>query len=331
MSTKIYNAYRIKADSLDEVIKTFFKEKEKITQDLELSIVKDILIEAIINYDKFTLEGDGLPFKKSGSEKDKLDSSKTVQNILFDKMWNKKEDSFKDENPVIESQIILYPEPIDHFGDKCYLFQVFGEDQLTEIFDKKYFSKWHVEEYNYWDSTDQPDTITDYEWELRRKNWKNIDIPLLTGISITFVKSPKYEIYYMHNLKSKRDNVIHTLEQLQQTMTLEKRVDQYVQKIKEDVAYKHCYDIAIKENNLENASNDEIRDFIISRGMGIYFESRDRVRDDDFTHEEKLSFSDKQTQIRKLLKHTINFDDLSVKGEDILQQALLRQNKKIKP
>lgn len=331
MSIKIYNAFRVKADNLDEVVQMFFKEKAQITQDLELCVVKDILMEAIITYDKFTLEGDNLPFKKSESDKHKLDNTQSVQNILFNKLWNKKEESFKEENPEIESQVIIYPQPIDHFGEKSYLMQVFGEDKLIETLNKKYFSKWNIEEYNYWDNTDPPDTITDYEWDLRRKNWKGIDIPLFSGIAINFVKSPKYEIYYMNNISSKRELVKNTLEVLQTTMTVDTRVEQYVQKIKEDVAYKYCYDIAIKENNLENASNDDIRDFIISRGMGIYFKSRDRVREDIFTDEEKLSFAEKQTQIRKLLKPIITFEDLSKKGEEIVQETQLRQNKKLKP
>lgn len=35
MSTKIYNAFRINGNSLDEVINKVFKEKSKITQDIE--------------------------------------------------------------------------------------------------------------------------------------------------------------------------------------------------------------------------------------------------------------------------------------------------------
>lgn len=330
MSIKIFNAFRIKADSLDEVIQTFFKEKEQVTQDLELCVVKDVLMEAIILYDKFTLEGDGFPFKKSEGEKNKLDYSKTVQSMLFDKLWSKKEDSFKDENPEIESQLMIYPQPINHFGEKCYLIQVFGHDDLTKTLEKKHFSKWNMQEYNYWDSTDQPDTITDYEWDLRRKNWKGIDIPLFSGISITFVKSPKYQIYYMKNTKDNNHIIESSLEDIQKSMTLEKRVQQYIIKIKEEVAYKQCYDLAIKENKLENATDEEVRDFIISKGMRIYFESRDKVKDNDFNDEEKLLFIDKEKQIRKLLKENIIFADLSKKGEDIFKEAQLKYSKKLK-
>lgn len=336
MSTKIYNAFRMKANSLDEVVNKFFQEKQKITQDIEYALIKDVLLESIVLYDKFSLEGENLVFSQGTNEKNKLDYSKSVREILSDKYWDGKRNKDKDDRDEedfkeVEVNMIIYPQPIEHFGEKSYLMQLYGKDELTSIVENKHLTQWGVQEYNYWNNTDQPDTITDYEWNIRREHWKAIDIPLFSGISITFVKSPKYEVFFMYNLKSSIHHVEKVLEDLNKDMTIDKRVEQYIKKIKENIAYKYCYDLAIKENNLENAEREKITDFIMSKGMSIYFKSRDRVRDNEFTDEEKEQFYEKENLIRKLLKNNFILDDFSKKGEDILKESELKLTKKMKP
>lgn len=335
MSTKIYNAFRMKADSLDEVIQKFFKEKETIKEDIEYALIKDVLLECIVLYDKISLEGESLPFPQNNNEKNKLDYSKSVMSIVSDKFWNrtrnKDDEDLSDNQKELEVNMIIYPQPINHFGEKSYLMQLFGKDDLTSIVENKHLNKWGVEEYNYWNNTDPPDTLTDYEWNLRRQNWKDIDIPLFSGVSLTFVKSSKYEVFFMYNRKSKIHHVEKVLEELNQYMTIEKRVSQYINKIKENVAYKYCYDVAIKKNNLENADKEKVIDFMYNKGMSIYFESKDRVKEDQFTDEEKLLFTEKEKLIRKILKNHFLLEDFSKKGEDILKDSQLKTMKKIKP
>lgn len=40
-----------------------------------------------------------------------------------------------------------------------------------------------VSEYGYWNNTDEPDDVTEEEWEIRKKAWDKLDIPADDGVS----------------------------------------------------------------------------------------------------------------------------------------------------
>lgn len=55
-----------------------------------------------------------------------------------------------------------------------------------------------LEEYGYWDNTDQPDEITDKEWRHRKRAWDTLDVPADDGLLIntpsrTSVQIKRYE------------------------------------------------------------------------------------------------------------------------------------------
>lgn len=335
MSTKIYNAFRINGNSLDEVINKVFKEKSKITQDIEYVLIKKILSESIMLYDRFSLEGDNLILPERESEKYRLKYEDSIKMILAKKYLNHRKDTEEDyeerDFKDVEVNMILYPQPIDYFKEKSYLIQLYGDDDLTSIVKDKYLDKWGVKEYNYWDNTDQPNTITDYEWEMRKNHWKNIDIPLLNGISVTFIKSPKYNVFYMYSSKSEIHHIERALKELNEEVTIETRVQKYMREIKESVAYKEYYDKEIELHNLKNAEKEQISKFLVSKGMSIYFKAIDKVKNDNFTEEEKKEFYEKEQLLRKLLKSNFVLDDFSKKGEDIRVESLLKIAKKMKP
>lgn len=328
MSTKIYNAFKIKANSLDEVIQLFFSKKEDITQDIEEQILKDILKEMINNFDRFSLAGHNL-IKEDG-EKNKLNYETTVHSMIMDKFWdrNKKEDSDKDDN--IESSFILYPQSIDYFGEKSYLMQVFIENKIIDILQEKYFKEWKISEYDYWNNTDQPDTITDYEWNLRKNHWKNIDRPLFAGMSITFVKANKYEIYMNYGYSYKKEQVKTIISSLNKEFNLEKRIEKNVFAVKEEIAYKENYDKFIISNNLENVVHEKLVDAIMSKGMGVYMDSIRQAKDNKFNEDQLAIIKEKENLIKLLLKEEIVVEDFQMKGEDIKNLAQSKLTKKFK-
>lgn len=315
MSTKIYNAFKIRANSLDEVIQLFFNEKEEITKDIEDNILKGILKEMINCYDLFCISGEGVI--KEDSEKNKLNLEKDIHSIFLDKLWDRNKKDENKESDDLESSIILYPQSIEHFGEKSYLMQFFAENETIKLVQDTYFKKWNIQEYDYWNNTDQPDTITDYEWELRKNHWKNIDRPLFCGLSITFLKCNKYEVYFNYLTSSKRPQMQKILENLLKEYTVEKRIDKFVFKVKEEVAYKEHYEKFIKDNALENVAHEKLVDALISKGMGVYLDALHQARDNKFNEEQIQEINEKEFLIRSLLKTELSLEDFKIKGEDI--------------
>lgn len=334
MSTKIYNAFRMQANSLDEVINTFFKEKKSIEKEIEKQLIKEVLLEMIECYDAFSLRGDNLPLKKnqeSKEDKESINNDKTINSIIMDKIWNRnKKIDNHEEVKTLEISMIIYPQSIDCFGEKNYLMQLYAEDEIKDIIVNQFLKKWGIEEYNYWNSTDQPDTITDYEWEIRKTHWSEIDIPLLSGMSITFLKSSKYEVFYTYSGKSRKAITKTILEDLVNEFSIEKRIENNLYKVKEKISYDEIYKEFIKNNNLENAERSVLADQLISQSMKMYFAAREKTKKNNFNEEQLYEIQEKEKQIKLLLKNNFIIEDFAIEVKDIQAQSLAKINKKLK-
>lgn len=315
MSTKIFNAFRMEASSLDEVINKIFIEKKNIIKDIENKLIKDVLLEMIQLYDKFSLESLGLQFDEN--EQENLNTN--VHSIIMDKLWRKNNENIKEK----EVSIIIYPESINHFNKKNYLMQIYAEEAITKIMTNKYFKKWNLEEYNYWNNTDQPDTITDYEWNLRKENWEKIDIPILSGVSITLLNSSKYEIFNSYGCKEQKDIVKNILNDLNKEYNLEKRIEKSLFKVKEKIAYEECYDNFIKKNNLENTENSVLEDIMRKKGMKIYLESLDKAIENNFNENQIYQIQEKEIQIKNLLKKDFIIEDFQTEIKQLQNNKIL--------
>lgn len=328
MSTKIYNAFRMPASSLDEVINTFFDNKSDIQTDIELYFIKEVLLEMIKKYDDISLEGNIFALNTNKEQ----EMEETPYSIIMDKFWNKNKniDNTNDDAKEKEILLIVYPQSIEHFGQKSYMMQLYAEEGISKIIYDKYLKKFGIEEYNYWNNTDKPDTITDYEWEIRNKNWSKIDIPILNGLNITFLKSSKYEIFYTYGYNTKKHLVHTALENILKEYTLEKRIEKNIFKVKEKIAYKECYDQFIIDHNLDNTEQSVLKDILISKGMKIYFKALDKARDNNFNEEQIVEIADKGKEIKILLKEDFILEDFKTSRNEIQLISKNKKNKKLK-
>lgn len=213
MSTKIYDGFRFKAKNLDEVLsllKQFSTEANNKAQELGkekiLNVALSMLDEAFLNINHMITE-----------EKDKKKSFLSVakNNIKDDlKASEKGEICYSDLS--LEIVVLAYK--------KNYLAIPYSsENEMKELILKQ---PWY-EEYGYWDNTDQPEHLTNRQWNRRKKVWNcafgDDYIPANAGYTKTILKCNDF-FYYM--LKITEEDVHSWLKHEKQfdVKTFEKRV-----------------------------------------------------------------------------------------------------------
>lgn len=187
MSTKIYNAFRIKADSLDEAYQFLKNVSKPIVQSTEKAIAAKNLEEAIDTY-----------FELIQGNKDFYDSD-SQKNIAFSDYLNRTPLSLfrsmeldrnsKDKKTKLEenhdASAVLYSEKV---GNKTYyLCQFFGSSEALNIFKKHP----QLTDFNYWNNTDKEDNVSAKDWNTRKRVWDKIfkesSVPNETGLVLTYV------------------------------------------------------------------------------------------------------------------------------------------------
>lgn len=68
--------------------------------------------------------------------------------------------------------------------DNPALVLLFSEREAGDEYRKALFGSGVVREYGYWNNTDQPEFISDAEWEDRKKAWSLLDVPADQGYLI---------------------------------------------------------------------------------------------------------------------------------------------------
>lgn len=159
MSTKIYDAYRVQGMTARELL------------DFFIEIRKDF-------FTKVTIQLSQYPYFK---DKDYLATTDELKRIFRSGM----RDPF---NYV--SSVMIYPYENDFY---CVFFgmsdMLNGVTYLEELERNETFMK-HFSDFHYQNQTDQPDNVTDEEWNLRRDTWDKLISEYSfkrSGLEFTFI------------------------------------------------------------------------------------------------------------------------------------------------
>jgi hypothetical protein len=173
MSTKIYNGYKLPSMSLMQTLRFCKAFRDKVRKRAESLYGKRIIALATDIFDRLTLnlpveeiEKKGCAFVAAFSH-----SCKQIAEVRKTGMRNTDWDFMCD--------VTLIPTP------RKILALLFTEQ---ESFRKIWRDLDGVEEYGYWDNTDQPESITEQEWHQRGKDWDKYlgyDAPCVAGLTIS--------------------------------------------------------------------------------------------------------------------------------------------------
>tara|TARA_B100000614_G_scaffold258752_1_gene281847 strand:+ start:101457 stop:102284 length:828 start_codon:yes stop_codon:yes gene_type:complete len=162
MSTKIYEGLRVATPEGQGMLR-FRKEVFDTAEPLlRKGYDRMVAMKCVDILDRFMVRGE-IP---EGLDSEKSDSSvaEVVTKFLLD---NAKEMSrelrARDPEHDFTFSLSVYP-----FDDYTLLFPICEQQDVIEAIGKIQ----GVEEYGYWNNTDQPDDVTDEEWEERGKIWE---------------------------------------------------------------------------------------------------------------------------------------------------------------
>lgn len=317
MSTKIYNGYRIKAQSLDEAIEKLFLQKPQALQDIEKKAMEDFLVKVLTVYEDHTLRC----IRQNPEELENF-KKEEQNNALFnassremEKIWNK-----EDVDTEIALNIVLYPQKCYENGQSFYLF--------TEYTPGGNFSGWleshmsEVEEYAYFNNTDKPDELTDEQWGKRHDDWAlallgegKTGVPKIEGLSVVIAE--KKLPYYFH-VKEKGQEATEILAKIAEKMPLEKRIRNYVKNFATNLILRE----KINQMKEEGIEEKEINNCIFS----LVSDAQDEYREGNYNEYFKIQTIEMEKNIRKGLKAHITLEDLQKPFFEISAEIQTRLN-----
>lgn len=317
MSTKIYNGYKISSSSLDEVIGKLFGNKEKFKELIESKIQEDILTRAINNYYSMCFST-FLEDKDEGKKKEESPFGK----IISEALENESEVQIR-ERDTVDISICLLPQKQTVNKEEYYLLMLFAGEYNKELVNSSLWNSLGIEEFFYWDNTDPPEELTEYEWEIRGKQWEKelgYNAPSQSSLIIEFKKEYKYNCTYFRNKDELNVMFEKSFNKINQDLS--KRQDSllayYEEKIKDNVSYKACLNKYSKEE-LDNK-------------VDLHEKMRDYSRKNKFTEIENEEISNIISKIKKVFEQSIIFDNLFDKRELLEEKTKnLFKVKKVKP
>lgn len=318
MSTKIYNGYRIMGSSLDEVITRLFSNKEKLTQLIEDKIHEDILSRVISSYHDLCFSSF---MEKEASQQNSSAFGKVINEAM------KEEEKFElKEHNTVDVSICFFPQKQEFNNESYYLLMLFAGQEKNMIVNSEVWKTLNIEEFAYWDNTDPPETVTDYEWEARDKQWNSV----LTGLSpaqssmiIELKKEYKFNCMYFRDQKD-----LTKIFEKHFTKVLEQRkskiknlMDYYEESFKDKVAFKACSPGFLENKKLEELTKEEQQQ--------LYSKVREYSRQNLFTQEEQQTIDTNLKKIKKIISMPFEFNDLFEKKEVIQEKTknLFKTNK----
>lgn len=190
MSTKIYNAFKLKSTISLVDLSDFLKEaKSEIDRMLCQNLAKVISEKHYYEMDSAELCG----------------ASECPP--LADRFVELEEDIRKGlrRNLVAENSCQIIP----HNG-QVYLISFIGPPEIRAVFHEK-LKNLGFDEYEYWDNADRPDDVSELEWLERKKLWDEIfessSIPLEHGLSKVF-STVESCIMMLYKISEERDSFI---------------------------------------------------------------------------------------------------------------------------
>lgn len=315
MSTKIYNGYKITASSLDEVVGKLFGNKEKFKDLIESKIQEDILNRAINNYYSMCFA----TFMKEDDEAAKNESP--FGKVISDALNNENDPQIR-ERDTVDVSICLIPQKQIVNNEEYYLLMLFAGEYNKELVNSSLWNSLGIEEFAYWDNTDPPEELTEYEWKIRGKQWEKelgYNAPSQSSLIIEFKKEYKYNCVYARGKEILIPMFEKSFEKINMNLNKKQKslLAYYEEKLKDNMAYKVCYE-KYEQQEIDNETKNS-----------IYRESRQYSRNNSFTEEEMKDINSNIEKIKKIFKQSISFDNLFDKREVIEENTkhLLKKNK----
>lgn len=162
MSTKIYNGFKINTVDFNLINKSLKKIKKDYKDIIEIEEKKAILSYIIQKYDSFYY-------------RNKITSISNKESF-FSFILN----DFNEMNNKLKNDIRV---PQLDFGLSIYLFplneEVLGyyyseQKQGKELMNNYIHNNCFIEDYFYFNNTDKPKNITEFDWLIREKKWNNV-------------------------------------------------------------------------------------------------------------------------------------------------------------
>lgn len=310
MSTKIYNGYRIIGSSLDEVITRLFSNKDKIRGLLEDKIHEDILSRVISAYYD-------LCFSSFMEKENPEQNSSAFGKVINDAMKEEEKLETREQNTT-DVSICFFPQKQSFNNESYYLLMLFAGQEKNIIVNSDVWKNLQIEEFAYWDNTDPPETLTDYEWEARDKQWNSVlthFTPAESSMIIELKKGYKYNCMYFRDQK----DLTKTFEK-HFTKVLEQRKDKtknfmnyYEELVKEKIAFKACSPLFLESKKLDELTKEEQQQ--------LYAKVREYSRQNLFTESEQEMIQTTLKKIKKIISVPFDFNDLFEK-KDVIQEKM---------
>lgn len=314
MSTKIYNGYKIPGKSLDEVIGKLFLNKEKLVDLIENKIREDILYRAFINYHNMCFSN----FLDNEKSIDKDNDKSPFGLVISEALENERIFELKEQD-TIDISICFFPQQQSFGNETYYLLMLFAGNESKLMLESSIWKDLKIEEFTYWDNTDPLETVTEYEWDMREKQWSNVlgksYKPSENSLILELKKEYKYNCVYFRNKEELRVNFEKNIENVNLKIKNKEQqlLNYYEESLKEKLAYKLCSPKSLEEKTIDNLNDEEKNK--------LYQEVRKKTRANDFTEIELNDISLKLEKIKKVLDNSLTFDDLFEKKEEIKKKS----------
>lgn len=322
MSTKIYNGYKLTnpPKNLKEVRDILFKFKEQamayyrkkyyglVARDI-VRIYDDAVVLKEVDYafphftdDKIieTIHDQNKYSSIWGAVTKAVDRRANI----FRKQPSRSHDFFQYE---FYCNIIILP-----CNEQVFLMMFTEERGIQDIFDKME----DIEEYPYWDNSDQPDGMTWEEWKERGVEWDEAlgtGVPSQNGFGIDIIDGTFYvQIYPGYKAGPNIPGAIDEI--LKYILEFDKRV------------YRLTRIIMGKEWHVENA--EEIKKKV-SEGAGSFYAVHSMF--EDFYKKETERVSKKKAEIAEILKEDFTKEDLEMKCQAIVEFYNVKREKREEP
>lgn len=308
MSTKIYNGRKLKnaPKNLKEVRDIIFKFKEKAMEYYKNKfyrlLARDV-VEIIDNAAIFHTTDYILPHHYDDKIMEKLGEQEFASTTVWGAVENavgRRAEIFKKQRErsgeffeyEFYCHVVIVP-----CHDEVFLLLFTEEREIEDMFD----AMEEIEEYSYWDNSDQPDGMTWEQWEERGAEWDEAlvgGVPSQDGFGMDILA----DVLYIKVYKPRNDDDAPGA--VEETMKHLPKWEDRVQRLTRATLY--------KEWGEENKETEEEK--------SAYSSYMKRVkRFDKFFAEDVERVEKKREEISQLLKKDLTQDDLLIKIDDFIE------------
>lgn len=309
MSITIYGGHRVFANNLDEAVKKIKSCKELIKKEESHQRGYRLIERAFKVYEENILTQlnilEKFPHEELKIKKEKWNSRMVA---LGNDTFSEEISKFSPDDPKMlnELKVIIFPEKFEENKKSYYLCMINGNPDF-----KKYLvEKEILEEYYYWDNSEEPEELSAEQWNKRGKEWAEALTDksgnyLEEGMIITILKAQKYEFYL-----TSEDNNIHEqyFKQFLSSEDIQRRLKQYLKYEMTNLILNQLVEQDISETN---------------KGPGywssIAMKANDIYLDKKYSEELKKIEQKKEKQIELILSN-INEDSRKTSMEDELKR-----------